>query len=68
MKRWSTAAIVAVPPQITGDERKFHWLRLGLLINAHCAEAFDDDTVSEHLNQVWETQRFDLPFRVPNEN
>lgn len=44
------------------DQWVFHWLALGLLINRHVPSFVDDDTVSEHLHHVWDTQRNDLPF------
>ncbi len=49
------------------DQWRWWWLSLGLLINRHCAEAHDNDVVSDHLDQVWTTQRHMLPFYVDGE-
>lgn len=42
----------------------FHWLRIGMLINAHVPDYFDDDLVSQQLQRVWNEQSGMLPFRV----
>ncbi len=46
------------------SEWAWHWLCLGLLINRHCPEAFDDDVVERELHRVWNEQCGDIPFLV----
>lgn len=44
------------------DEKIWRELSLGLLINRHCPEFFDDDEVSRELRRVWADQRHLLPW------
>jgi len=49
------------------DLYRWWWLSLGLLINRHCADMHDDETVSRHLDHVWNTQRHLMPFQIEGE-
>ncbi len=52
--KWSTARTETLAPGPTPETDEWIGSRyaLTLEINRHCAEAFDDDTVSEHLQHV----------------
>jgi hypothetical protein len=56
MRKWSTARTETLAPGLIPETDEWIWSRyaLTLEINRHCAEAFDDDTVSEHLQHVRE--------------
>ena len=61
-KAWRTVASVTVrngPPR-ESDQWIFEKYALFLIINRHCADCMDDDTVSDALRKVRE--RIELPF------
>jgi hypothetical protein len=53
-RKWITARTETLPPCIPYESDLWIWSRyaLTLEINSHCAEAFDDETVSDALQKV----------------
>jgi hypothetical protein len=62
--RWTIGDVQQVAGRLT-DERIWKELALGLLINRHCAEYIDDDTVSRELRRAWVSHRRHLPWSIP---
>lgn len=63
MSKWKTARRATVPrPDFPRESDGWIWSRysLYLLINRHCAEFMDDDTVSSALHKVREN--IELPY------
>ena len=59
-RKWVTAANVAVPRPLSGDEKLWWYYSLYLICNRHVADCVDDQTVSEALNKM--AARIELPF------
>ena len=61
-RKWSVATTVELPPRLEPETDEWIWSRyaLALLINRHCSEAFDDDTISDALQNV--RSRIPLPY------
>ena len=58
-RKWVTAANVAVPLPITGDEKIWKIFSLCLMCNRHVPDCFDDDDVSNALRSM--AERLPLP-------
>jgi len=59
-KQWTKGTSVTLRPHRTGDERLWWLHSLYLNINRHCEEFWDDDEVSQALNEM--AERTPLPF------
>lgn len=62
-RKWHAGKCVEVSGGLT-DEFIWNELSLGLIINRHCSEAWDDDLVSQELWRVWRATR--LPWEIVN--
>lgn len=60
MRRWSNSEAHEIGP--VSDELIWQEYSLGLLINRHCAEFWDDEIVSQELRYVRRTQK--LPWEI----
>jgi hypothetical protein len=47
------------------DAKIWNELCLGLVINRHCSEFFDDETVSKELRRIWAT--YWLPWEISDD-
>lgn len=69
-KKWKTERSVKVGDPLLefhgprdSDQWRWWWLSLGLQINRHVAEYHDAETVSQHLDRVWnDPEKYPLPF------
>jgi hypothetical protein len=58
-RKWETAATVAVPLPINGDEKIWALYSLCLICNRHVADFMSDSEVSDALNKM--VDRLPLP-------
>jgi hypothetical protein len=63
-RKWQTVVSRNVSGGLT-DEHIWQELSLGLVINRHCAEFFDDDLVSRELRRIWATHW--LPWEISDD-
>jgi hypothetical protein len=63
-RKWQAADSRNVSGGLT-DAKIWNELCLGLVINRHCSEFFDDDTVSKELRRIWAT--YWLPWEISDD-